>query len=478
MSIRKLEKIPSLKECSAQHRKDKVSLWSAVALQQHFSLLGSPHTRDIDTNVLPPPQPRGRLTLAQKMGLVPKPPPQPSFKEWKQIEETAAIRTSTKSSGEANFCSICFELLNLTMNQGQIILSCSHVFHELCFKQFEKLTRRHQRSEGNYFTSALACPECRQAHYHKKVYYAGKVLAQRDAIIKIQSAIRGFLARKKYLKARLAANAKFRECYIKEKLQKLSRAWEAYLEYRESERGRIIANVEAKKQEALAAYLTEKDWNEIIERRIEMDKFSYSERTKRYYAGSNLSDYTEYSECPICLEQIRRQVFLCTSSKHQKMNRESVSFGEVVVEGFRREYEQKKKRDQEEKKGGKNLRSSKKSLHEKKMTKWAENKKLHSNIGEQSGRKVNFFLESSESTSGIPRDAKLPSPPAHGPCYQVRVPQGASSRPNLILSCGHCFHNACLNTFERYSAWRAKEGAFAAVNRCPVCRSGYAVHPF
>lgn len=472
-----MEKIPSLKQCSTQHRKDKVSLWSAVALQQHFSLLGSPHARDIDTGVLPPPRPRGRLTLAQKMGLVPLPPPKPSSEEWKQIQETAAIRVNTKITGDSSHCSICFEPLSLTMNQGQIILSCSHVFHELCFKQFEKLTRRQQWSEGNYFTSVLACPECRQTHYHKKVYYAGKALAQRNAIIKIQAIVRGFLARKQYLKIRLNANAKFRENYIKEKLQKLSRGWEAYLEYREAERGRIIANVEAQKQEALAAYLTEKDWNEIIGKRIELDKFSQSQRVKGYSIGSKAPDGIEFNECPICLEQIRRQVSLCNSTKQQGTSSETLSFGEVAVKSIRREYEKKKKKEQE----GRRKRRKEKSrnrLWDQASTVSEKNNSNRSDVREQSGKKVNFFLDGPTSTSGE-SGVLLPSTAAfEGPWYQVTVAQGVECRPNLILSCGHCFHRTCLSTFERYSLWKVKESPLSSVKCCPVCRSGYAAHPF
>lgn len=475
-----MDKIPSLRQSSVQHRKDKVSLWSAVALQQHFSLLGSLQSREIDVNALPPPLPRGRLTLAQKMGLVPSPPLQPSSDEWKRIEEAAACRANTKNVDEASRCCICFEPLHLTLNQGQIILSCSHVFHELCFKKFEKLTRRLHVSEGNYFCFPLACPECRQTHYHKRVFYTGKALAQRSAIIKIQSVFRGFLARRKYLKLRLGEDAKFRNAYIKEKLQKLSRAWEAYLEYRESERGRIIANVEAKKQEALATYLSEKDWNEIIEKRIEVDKASQLQRQNGYFVGSRTLQEAEFNECPICMEVMVRQVQLCNSNQVKGMSNEVMTYGEAVVEGFRHEYEEKKKiKELKVKANARKAESTKNPLQNARSKRLTKDRESRSDVPDQGGKKVNFLFDGSTTTASTASHILAPlSTFLDGPSYQVRASQVVDSRANVILSCGHCFHKTCLDTFERYCQWRAKEGAFLPVKRCPVCRSGYAAHPF
>lgn len=479
-SVGSMEKIPSLRRSSVPHRKNKVSLWSAVALQQHFSLLGSLPSQEISTNALPPPLPHGRLTLAQKMGLVPSPPLQPSFDEWKQIEEVAANRTNAKNVNETSRCCICFEPLYLTLNQGQIILSCSHVFHELCFTKFEKLTRRLQVSEGNYFCFPLACPECRQTHYHKKVFYAGKALAQRCAIIKIQSAFRGFLARRKYLKLKLSENVKFRDAYIKEKLQKLSRAWEAYLEYRESERGRVIANVEAKKQEALATYLSEKDWNEIIEKRIEKDKVSQRQRENGYFVGSRTSHEEEFNVCPICMEIMMRQVRLYNSIQIKGLSDEKMTYGEAVVEGFRHEYEEKKKRKELEGKANtRKVESIKKPLRNARVRNRTKGKERRSDAPDQGGKKVNFLFDRSTTTTSTASHALAPlSTFFDGPCYQVRGSQATNSRANVILSCGHCFHKTCLETFERYCQWRAKEGAFPPVKCCPVCRSGYVAHPF
>lgn len=469
MSFYTKEKFPSLKVPSTGvgGRKDKVGLWSAVALQQHFALTTTPQSNAIDVNVLPPAKPNGRLTLAQKMGLVPPPPPKPTDADWKMIESRAVLRTDYKRMDDSR-CSICLEPFYQTMNQGQVILSCSHVFHELCFKQFEKLIRYQQRSEGDYASNILACPECRQTHYHKRCYYAGKALAQRSAIIKIQSAIRGYLTRKQYLKMRIKLDAKFRETFIRQRLASLSSAWEAYLRYRDAERERIMSSIDAKKQEALAAYLTESDWINIIDKRIKADKLAHCEKQLNHLHTSEGQD-EEYNECPICMEQIRRRVFLHQPSHRQSGANLSVgSYGEEVVSGFRREYEEKRRQKELEKKEKMRKSSSKdgkgRSIPPLKAPKRNGSVEKH----------VNFSTGNNASGSAL---SPTPSSLIDIARYMVS-PAAAHNRSNAILSCGHCFHESCLKTFEKYSQWRTTEIGYTVINRCPLCRAGYTSHEF
>ncbi len=56
-------------------------------------------------------------------------------------------------------------------------------------------------------------------------------------------------------------------------------------------------------------------------------------------------------------------------------------------------------------------------------------------------------------------------------CPICMAPWGA--RPELALSCSHCFHAACLESFERFSAG----GDSAPLPTCPVCRRRYASRP-
>eukprot|EP00796_Vickermania_ingenoplastis_P005303 gene5303-3806_t len=445
MSRYSVDKLPSLGSASKGigRRKDKLGLWSAVALQQHFALSTSPQSGAIDVNILPQPQSHGRLTLAQKMGLVPPPPPEPTDVDWQQIETTASLRTDVKRMGDS-CCSICLEPFNQTMNQGQIILSCSHVFHELCFKQFEKLTRHQQRGEGEYPPGILACPECRQTHYYKRCYYAGKALAQRHAIVKIQSAARGFLARRRYIKLRLRINSKFREEYIYQRLEKLSRAWEAYLEYRDKERERIMLSIDAKKQEAIAAYFTEGDWISIIERRITSDRLAQCEKQLGYLSTSERDTGGEFNECPICMERIKRRVQL-HHPKHGNSGGLSANHGEEVVASFRREYEAKKRQ--------KELNALKKQKEKKKID------PPQSAAYKGAKKRVNFSLED---PPVVPAQVTAPVAPDF-PCYWDPPSRESAERSNVILSCGHCFHEPCLRTFENYSQWRTGENGYSAM---------------
>lgn len=136
-------------------------------------------------------------------------------------------------------------------------MSCSHVFHERCFTQFEKFVQRQRRHDAHLFVFAannvnnrihnnlvnrhsvsevhnnltdmelpirvrLACPVCRSVHYHKRVFYAGKAAAQRAAVVRIQALVRGFCARRRYLRRRLQLNSDFRKQYVQSHLARLS----------------------------------------------------------------------------------------------------------------------------------------------------------------------------------------------------------------------------------------------------------------
>lgn len=470
MSNRPAEKLPNLRRSKAFNvgtREDKLGLWSAVALQQHFALTVSPQSGSIDVHALPPPQSRSRLTLAQKMGLVPPPPSAPSDEEWKQIEHRASLRTDVKRIDES-CCSICFEPFTQTMNQGQIILSCSHVFHEMCFKQFEKMIRQQQRAEGRFGASVLACPDCRQSHYHKRIFFAGKALAQRNAIIKIQSAIRGFLQRREYTKLRLKANSSFRDTYIQHRLQKLSHDLEKYLEQRKKEQEQLFRTVDAKKEEAIAICLSEEEWSDIINKRLIYDRLAHCDRVIYYRSSSSDENGEEYSECPICLERIKRRVQL-QDGESMKEKMRLVTHGEEEVARIRREYEERKK-IHHQKQEISNLQNRTKPNVKKRKVPRPNYDKLRKKAEDPSQCKSELVPSSSLLDTHSVKNQEEP---------RYTLPsRNCGERDAVILSCNHCFHDSCLTTFERYSQWQAKESGFCPTNRCPVCRSGYAVHPF
>lgn len=103
-----------------------------------------------------------KLSLAERLGLVEKPPEPLSQSEWQDIEKNFFARAASKIKEET--CPICFE--NLQFNE-QTILSCSHVYHKTCLESFE----RFMRNKGNM---NKACPICRHTNYDKKPFVEGQ----------------------------------------------------------------------------------------------------------------------------------------------------------------------------------------------------------------------------------------------------------------------------------------------------------------
>ncbi|KAF8283647.1 putative Ring finger domain containing protein [Trypanosoma cruzi] len=424
-------RLPSLgSNLRTGRRKEKIQIWSAVALQQHFAR-GALLTSELPTlEEVPPPLPGGRLTLAQKMGLVPLPPPAPTEEEWRRIEGTAVRRNVALPLG-ANVCCICQEPFYATMEQGQILLSCSHVFHEQCFCRFEKLARR---SHDKWDAKRLCCPVCRNRHYHKRIFYAGKAMAERAAIVKIQAFFRRVLARKAYLKLRLENDSDFSGEYARERLARLSDAYAAYAERREKERSAMLDNIGLRLQRALAQCTTREEWNTL------------RERADRAVATGGL-------DCPICFCAIQR-------NPHADDVQKGVT-GEDVVAAFRREYDARmaQRRNTE--------------IRGERLSKVACRRSNCVNIKAQSK-----LTECRPSTSA----ARLSQPPnspsknsnSRAGCMKTTGKTPGEPRYGLLLSCGHCFHDACLSSFEHYTEMRAIEkGDAVLIPCCPLCRSVY-----
>lgn len=66
----------------------------------------------------------------------------------------------------------------------QVILSCSHVFHEACIRSFER------------FSGVKACPLCRSRDYQKKRTWTGKELFRQKSVLLLQRALRCARARR------------------------------------------------------------------------------------------------------------------------------------------------------------------------------------------------------------------------------------------------------------------------------------------
>jgi hypothetical protein len=114
---------------------------------------------------------RGLVKAAPKVEAMPQ-------SEWDHIESQVEGRRDA-------YCPICME----AFNQGrEVLLSCSHMFHQACLSAFEKFMKSDDR----------CCPICRTARYQKKITRSGSKAYGIICVVKLQARIRGFLSRRKY----------------------------------------------------------------------------------------------------------------------------------------------------------------------------------------------------------------------------------------------------------------------------------------
>ncbi|KPA86229.1 hypothetical protein ABB37_00464 [Leptomonas pyrrhocoris] len=522
-------------------RQEKLGLWSAVALQQHFTLTGGqrgrplpsaavqstrngnvsqgPYTSgssleldstndgataltdDLRTHLGPPgsfPGNPHKPTLALRMGLVPPPPPAPSAEDWQVVVHRAMLReqqsqrhvtdASTNRSGgggnvgsSASLCAICQMSFLSTNGEGQVILSCSHVFHARCFRAFELCVRAQQRADGAgvaEVTAQLACPVCRTQHYYKRVFYEGKAMMQRAAVVKVQSAIRGFLARRAYVRVRLRSNATFRTDYVKARLARLSAAWSSFCAQQERHREATLIALAVQHQAATAAYLTEEEWAQVWRKLVE--------KTADTRGGDRCArDGVERSgmglQCPICLERIHETYF--TQRQREAEIEAAAAAGDDEVAMLRLAYEQRQRASRGEKPACSGQRKSTNGVRNDKKTHGCPDRHAPAPPTQPRAAKR---LKGSSKTKAEPTHAAIQLPhltsssPSH-PCALASRPQSG-----VLLSCGHCFHSTCIGCYERYNEHRmtdvadSSEAAASAVviaDRCPICRAGYAKHP-
>eukprot|EP00842_Homolaphlyctis_polyrhiza_P005867 jgi/Hompol1/6281/HPOL_002619-RA len=127
----------------------------------------------VDRILDPPKRP---LTLAEKLGLVPKPAEPLSEASWKAVKMRAIERCDT--------CPICQEPFTL---EDLVVLSCSHVYHHNCLVSYER------------FVDLKCCPLCRETDYQKLLTGEGRQSFRRKCAIKIQKTWRMWRERRRYL---------------------------------------------------------------------------------------------------------------------------------------------------------------------------------------------------------------------------------------------------------------------------------------
>ena len=121
-----------------------------------------------------------KLTFCEKVGIQKIKNFPLSLEEWKRVEAKTIKREDFKGD-----CPICMDKLS---NRESVILSCSHVFHKICLKNFEK------------FSAVTKCPLCRCERYECKTYTKDKEYFVKKSVDIIQRNIRGYLTRYKLYK--------------------------------------------------------------------------------------------------------------------------------------------------------------------------------------------------------------------------------------------------------------------------------------
>jgi len=176
----------------------------------------------------------------------------------------------------------------------QVILSCSHVFHRACLRSFEK------------FSKNVVCPICRAQDYQCKIIDDGAKIYKQLSIIRIQSVVKGFLARKRFERMQdlnPPTDPLAKKRYYMKKLTRTS--------------NKIIRNQE-KKKDAIDVLFAELDNN------LQLSRMAMSAAEIR---GSLISDdqwskakieweARKETECPICISTMEKKKCVMLSCSH------------------------------------------------------------------------------------------------------------------------------------------------------------------
>ena len=118
---------------------------------------------------------RGLVKAAPKVEALPQ-------SDWDRIEGQLEGRKDA-------FCPICM----CAFSEGrEVLLSCSHMFHQACLSAFEKFMKSDER----------CCPICRTSRYQKKITRQGSKAYAVLCVVKLQARIRGHLARSRFYLSR------------------------------------------------------------------------------------------------------------------------------------------------------------------------------------------------------------------------------------------------------------------------------------
>ena len=197
-----------------------------------------------------------KLTFAEKVGLKKIQNFPLSLEQWKEVELKTIKREDFKGD-----CPICMEKLS---SRESLILSCSHVFHKICLKNFER------------FSKVTKCPLCRCESYECKTYTKDKEYFVKKSVNIIQRNIRGYLTRyklyKKIFKNNMPKCRRLRNLYSYWKMRDLTDKMMKEIE-RQNKINEELIRMENKEKEAekKKQKKEEKNWENIVNKMEKRD---------------------------------------------------------------------------------------------------------------------------------------------------------------------------------------------------------------
>ena len=235
-----------------------------------------------------------KLTFAEKVGLKKIKNFPLSLEQWKQVELKTIKREDFKGD-----CPICMEKLS---SRESLILSCSHVFHKICLKNFER------------FSQVNKCPLCRCERYECKTYTKDKEYFVKKSVNIIQRNLRGYLTRyklyKKYFKNNMPKSRRLRNLYSYWKMRDLTDKMMKEIERQNKINEELFNDVLKEHEELIRMENKEK----------EIEEKNKKNEEKNWKNIVNKMEQREQHTCAICLCEFKNKslyVLDCTHCFHK-----------------------------------------------------------------------------------------------------------------------------------------------------------------
>ena len=257
---------------SMSKRQQQLLRWSKSMKKGKAAIRNTWGAQDEYLDVNPP-------TLAQRLGVIPH--ETMSAVEWNEIKEKALFTVGKKTRLE---CPICVEGF---ANSKQILLSCGHLYHESCFKSWERLQ------------TLRSCPLCRQS-YHRLLTRDAHHIAITQAAICIQSYWRRFVCRRNFLpiwEAHVPVDIKLRRRRLLARLDQPASTWSHGNQTTKSNSMATLFDA-LDSRNLKAKYIINHGVNELTKNNLQQKKTLFWQRVYRRACDRGRED------CPICLTAV------------------------------------------------------------------------------------------------------------------------------------------------------------------------------